>query len=362
MTKKNAKKAAARTRVQALGGKYQHHLRQVGGAEGDAVDGANVSEKHVRFALRQHLVLDTNCFRGLSEEELRQVANLGLPVRVSEVALAESLARSVLDFETGKMDRRKARGHFFGRLRRVQPYLDPIEPVADVHGKAIEILRASLTGIAPHGHAQHIAAWRDGIRRLISPELTDEQWIEHGHESQRWLDRLDRLWAEHNLPEEVIWKRRFPAPEVRARKRDEWSNFTISDRYHHALNLNIEYFGFSEQECVRTDAMLRVWTWRMLNSSHDFGRARRNDGADIFLPQHVSTGGVLLTNDKKLLGAVEASGTRHGPWIRSFDEAVKQPLPPCFPWEERADHVRTTFKRVSVQESEIHACRWPEME
>jgi hypothetical protein len=38
MTKKNAKKAAARARQEALGGRYQKHLRQVGGADGAGVE------------------------------------------------------------------------------------------------------------------------------------------------------------------------------------------------------------------------------------------------------------------------------------------------------------------------------------
>jgi hypothetical protein len=59
MTKKNAKKSAARARQEAYGGKHQHHLRQVGGAGGGSSSGAKCAKYlHLRGgfgSLRFHL-------------------------------------------------------------------------------------------------------------------------------------------------------------------------------------------------------------------------------------------------------------------------------------------------------------------
>ena len=309
--------------------------------------------------MRLHVVLDTNCFRGLSRADLDRLASLGIPIRLSDLAFGEAWAHSVARYTSGKKERREARGLFFARVRRVLPYLDPEEPMTFIAQKGLEVLRAQLRGTVPDDHAEDLARVRAHLCRAARPEFTDEEWLEGASDFAPWLDEADTLWLNYNLPEDRIWTVRYADnEELREQHRATWNAMPMAEKYRDTMAFNLEGFGLSPEEAARSDAFVRLWTWRMLNNTHAFGRARRNDGADNLLAQHVSTGGILVTNDLPLLGAIEASRTPHGPWVRHFDEVVGQPLPTCFPWDPEAVAVRESFERTSIDPSEIDGARW----
>ena len=316
-------------------------------------------ERYARSTVRLHLVLDTNCFRGLAQADLERLAALGLPICLSDLAYGEAWSHSVAKYTSGKKDRREARGLFFARVRRVLPYLDPDEPMAFIARKGLDVLRAQLRGTVPDDHADDLARVRAHLRRAARPEFTDEEWLEGASDFAPWLDEADKLWLDYNLPEDRIWTVRYADDQaLREEHRAAWNATPIAERYRDTMAFNLEGFGLSLEEAARSDAFVRLWTWRMLNNTHAFGRARRNDGADNLLAQHVSTGGILVTNDVPLLGAIEASGTRHGPWVRHFDEAIGQPLPTCFPWDPQAESVCGAFRRTSVDLALVETSRW----
>jgi hypothetical protein len=309
--------------------------------------------------VRLHLVLDTNCFRGLSREDLERLASLGVPIRLSDLAYGETWAHSVAKYKAGKKDRREARGLFFSRVRRVLPYLDTSEPMTYIGRRGLEVLRAQLAGSELPDHAEIVAKTLAHLKRAAHPEFTDEEWIEGAGELAPWLDEADDAWRDYNLPEDQIWNLRYTDDKLRREHREAWGAAPLWERYRDMLAFNVANFRLTPEEAARSDAFVRMWTWRMMNNSHSFGRARRNDGADNLLPQHVSTGGILVTKDLPLLGAIEACGTAHGAWVRHFDEVVSQPLPTCLPWEDDAAAVRAAFRRTSVAEGEIGQARWP---
>lgn len=167
-----------------------------------------------------------------------------------------------------------------------------------------------------------------GSGEPLPPEFTDEEWLAGAtQEFAPFLDKADDDWRDFNLSEDVIWERRYNDAEQREQDRALWNAMSLSDRYAAMFAHVAEDLGLSPVELERSDAVVRMLAWRMMNASHPCGRARPNDGADNLLPQHVANGGIIITNDGALLGAIEASGTTQGPWIRHVDEALQQPAP-----------------------------------
>lgn len=85
------------------------------------------------------LVLDTNVFRGTPTEHLASLRNRGFTIRVSDLALPETWARSVRNYRDGTASRPMARGLLFTKeqqLAALRDYLKTIcwkmsGPVAD---------------------------------------------------------------------------------------------------------------------------------------------------------------------------------------------------------------------------------------
>jgi predicted nucleic acid-binding protein len=76
------------------------------------------------------LVLDTNVYSFAPEAQIERLAARGFLISVSEIALVEALAKSRRDYLSGALTKERARGRFFARAKKLEPYLDPRCPVA----------------------------------------------------------------------------------------------------------------------------------------------------------------------------------------------------------------------------------------
>jgi hypothetical protein len=274
------------------------------------------------------LVLDTNIFGFEPLGEFAKLADRGMVLRVSEVALYERLAASLRDHDEG-VPLERTRDKFASRARAVAPYLEATTPIALGGANLTRRIVAQADETAPDERAETWAADLISLwRRVVAGEMSDEHWHRAGNVARDMLDSWD---ADHlalcNDDEvqigDVQWGQ-IPENELRSELR------AIGG-------------AFSDAAVERLDAQLCSVSYRVHQAKWGARGPKKNDGADLSLPIHIAEGCFLLTRDGKLVRLIDESRTYQRPWVRRPDDL--DDLPDGLPWGHYARDVNRAFRR-----------------
>ena len=282
------------------------------------------------MALR--LVLDTNVYSFGRIHDLARLVERGLLLSVSEIAFTETIARSFREYRDG-MRRGQARGKLFRRSKVIAPFLDPAYPVALGAGGITRRIAAQTAGTRPNHAAERqsallIAMWRVAVAH----EFTDEEWAANARVAEAWLTERDQ--AEFTVMRAVRGQR----------KPVGWSTKPEAERLAIMRTSLAEFWGFTPAMTERLDAHVATTAYQMLQWDTGARTAKKNDGADGHLTQHIAEGSVVVTNDNRLIDIVDSSGTFQAPWVRRLDDL--ECLPEGLPWGENARRQATSFTRA----------------
>ena len=302
------------------------------------------------------IVLDTNCVWRPPWKLLEEWKSAGVRVSISEVALMESWARSVREFEAGAKSRAAARFHLFGRMRKIAPYIDAHYPIAILGAAAIRRVQADADGHPiPEETITHIDEARHSWRVVVRDLVADELWTSGGQESEQFLARIDAGFAKYCRPIEHLLAERFDDSADRERARQALADPQDNELRRAMVAHVAEGYGSAAE---RLDAVIRVQAWRFLNADHLLGAARENDAPDMRLLVHLGEGAVVCSDDKKLVRLVDVSGTRQASWVRRPEDFVDA-LPEGMPWGASACAEHARFVRRSVGLSDVKRRIWP---
>jgi len=137
------------------------------------------------------LILDTNYFYSLTEEQLGAIRARGLKISVSAMALIEASARSAKE---GRMER------LVTPATRLFPHVDSSQPIAQFAGEALKIMVAEERGLpsTPGDVALHARDWWEamGTRKITAAKwraLASRGILYRNEFDQNWKDLCRRL-------------------------------------------------------------------------------------------------------------------------------------------------------------------------
>jgi hypothetical protein len=277
------------------------------------------------------LVLDTNVYAFGRTDDLAGLAERGLLLSVSEIAFTETILRSFREYRGG-MRRGQARGMLFRRSKAIAPFLDPAYPVALGAGGITRRVAAQTAGAMQNHAAERQSALLIAIWQVvIKHEFTDEDWAANAKVAEAWLTERDQ--AEFTVMRAV---RGQPRPVG-------WSAKAEAERLAVMRASLAEFWGFTPAMTERLDAHVATTAYQMLQWDTGARTAKKNDGADGHLTQHIAEGSVVVTNDNRLIDIVDRSGTFQAPWVRRLDDL--ECLPEGLPWGEDARRQARSFTR-----------------
>jgi hypothetical protein len=295
------------------------------------------------------LVLDTNIYSFARIDDLARLAGRGLVLRLSDIALHETWARSVREYQEKGTPLKKARGVLFKRASSVAPYLDKGTPIAASGGALARRIIAQTDGTSIDSKDQrYFRHLNDVWEKLLRGDMSDELWIENGQVAKKHLDELDQNLFDLARREEEL--RKNPAPDgvdaaTLAAQYAKWDSLTGDEQ----LALLREYakttWNLSDATAERLDAHVHTTALRLHLAALGARMPKENDGADAALTMHIGDGCVLLTNETHLVEIVDQSGTFQRPWVRRLDDL--DALPDCPPWGETAREANRAFRRRS---------------
>jgi hypothetical protein len=266
---------------------------------------------------------------------------------VAETALLEWIAACARNWGTEGESRGETRAKFFGRARRIAPFLDANEPVALDGGILTREVLAEVGQLAPTSTANERRRNLSQLwRRIIGVGLTDEEFVREGAYAEEFVNSLDERFARLARREEELRKNPVP-PDVDPALLE--AGYALHDALPDDEKLAqlrayaVRAWEFSSVAAERFDAHVCTTAYRLHQAARGAVMPKQNDGADVSLTLHLGAGSVLVTSERRLVEIVDASGTFQAAWVRHPDDL--DGVPECLPWGAEARAVATSFRR-----------------
>jgi hypothetical protein len=294
------------------------------------------------------LVLDTNMFRSLTDDQLASLASRGFELSISEIAIGETWARSAREYKEGKA-RTAARGLPFGRAKKLKAFVDEEYPIALTGADALERIRQQVDGVVAEESesGQRASAFKNTWPILTGIGYTDEEWVADGERLSLWLDKLDTDLVHLAKKDEDLWTeargRGVGEESIEAMKKT-WAGYS-EERQLKELRAHFrDTWGWEPALAERLDAHICTHAWRLHVAAYAREMPKRNDGADFRLTVHLGEGFILLTGDEALVRTVDECGKVQAPWVRRLED-LEGLLPEGPPWGESARAMIGKFQR-----------------
>jgi hypothetical protein len=299
------------------------------------------------------VVVDTNYFRGLREQDIEQLRARGFRVSVSQSAFYEAWAAAARD---------KDPGIIIGPARNFSRVVDLDYPIAPTAGDLFwrfRVVRRKRDGDRVRAR---YSAWATLNWQLaVSGNIDETALLRVGQEADEYLRKRGQSWQLYARP----WKVRIDAkcsPDERAeleaanaKAREQLEIFkALKHGKRHALFVAFASQGLPERglraRLVRSrfHAFYNVVAWHMWQKATGAQTATENDSEDITHLMHLVEPAFLLTRDGDLLKSVDASGTYQAPWVRTLEQFLRAPLPVGRPWGISARLQAASFDRAKV--------------
>lgn len=282
-------------------------------------------------------ILDTNL---AAYADLRTLEHLAgrFRLRVGETAVLEWWVQAARLYNDS---RPRARAKFFGRAKRIAPFLDRECPTMVSAGHLARKILAEADGLAPVAESEERARGLvDQWGITVGQEYLDEEWCDFANVAQAHLDDVDQKLIDLAQPQQELEKLTPPALKEQSRL---FGQLADSEQLAHLRRHAIECWRFSGAAAERLDARIATAALRLHAAAKGARMPKRNDGADVSLTIHLGDASFLLSDDQRLIDIVDQSGTYQAPWVRRSKEVDDLPEGP--PWGESARRQAQLFER-----------------
>jgi hypothetical protein len=261
--------------------------------------------------MARRVVLDTNYFRGASDDDLRAVRVRGFALRVSAIALAETWARAIRDTDPFILGRAAQRLRHHSRERI--PVEEPLEMMVLRRGGILPP-EAGDASLAAHEAGLEVA-WEIATRSPLSLQDLHQgaflvQAVDAGR--TRWKS-FCRRWIERQIEpgtREVL--RTAPHTDLVE---------VLQAEIKEILSQGISDAGWR----AGLDVFARVMASRAISGGTGQRTTGLNDAGDVQQLQHLVDEDVtFLTNDKRLRDSVRESGSPQSHRVLSLKELLER--------------------------------------
>ncbi len=279
----------------------------------------------------KRVVLDTNYFRALKEEDLAPVHALGFSISVGMSAFLETLAEAARESKPGKI---------IGPAKSLSRFIDQTYPIAPNAGDFLWRYSSSRGfGDQNKVHVRYLEQsfmnwWWLAVDTKL--DVDPKQLRAMGLEADAYLRQRGESWQRSAS--------RWP--------KEELTEFTMfSERKQRALfadavRKQVARTG-TRADLIRRQLHAYVWVaaWHLWQTAKGATTAAENDSEDILSLMHLAEPAFLLTHDEKLIQVVDACRTYQAPWVLSLSQFLAGRLPSGRPWGESARREADVFRR-----------------
>ena len=266
------------------------------------------------------VVLDTMYVRGAREEELLQLRTRGFAISIPMIVIKELWARSANERRPGLL---------FRRVQLLSKHVDQAMPLTPDKGALTKFITAR-----DDAEVENHLQWLRGFwMNLVRGQVDDEAWQTVGLRAHEDLEQAD--W--HGLLNSMIGK----YPDLAHIPMEDLVSQLRAALYDHEIGRSTARV-FDAHQVVKA---MRIAQAAVANP-RSFKKAVQNDTPDLQLLLQVGLPAFVATEDGRLLGDVDASGTYQAPWIRRLADLVEGDLPDCLPWGIEAHDAASGFSRA----------------
>ncbi len=275
------------------------------------------------------VVLDSNCFRGATTAELSAVCRRGFLLSISIEALREVWAQSI---------REQRFSLLATRVRQLGPLVDPMAPVAFTGNALLTSLGLGTTE-QNRTNASFRSRITDAWTTLVAQGVGQADWRAIGEELAAELNEDENNWKSQVDEFISINRARTPA-NAKVVNSQRFVRRASEIVFRKLANTGVDVKPGVGQ---RVNASLKFVIGKVMNAHHEM--PARNDWVDGRLLQHIAWPSFLMTNDFRLIEAVDRSRSMQAQWIRTPRELAETRVAHCEPWGRPARAVASRFRR-----------------